>query len=419
MEQIYPRMLRKVISKYLPRKEIIGVRGARQVGKTTLLKEIISSISGDQASLSMDLAENRRALEESPLDFVQRRKQEGRTLTLFLDEIQKVKEAGEKLKIIYDHFSEVKILISGSSSLELKTNVLPALVGRLLLLELYTFDFGEYLQVKDPGLGKLYERKHRSLLALLSGNSPLEKPSFQEEFVKLWKEYVIFGGYPEIVKSTEEEEKKMLLKNIYNLYLEKDIAGFFKVEESSSFEDFLKALSFIIGNLLNVSSLTTKINLPFRKAEEFLTILQHTYIIRLIKPFHRNVLTELKKSPKVYFLDLGLRNAILNNFIAFDNRTDTGQLLENHICRQLISHFEEYEIRFWRTTGKAEVDFILTKGEEIIPVEVKLSGRIIGKSLHSFLDIYKPKKAIIVTLDLFAQEQINQTTIFYVPVFYF
>lgn len=412
-------MLGKVISKYLPRKEIIGVRGARQVGKTTLLKEIISSISGDQVSLSMDLAENRRALEESPLDFVQRRKQEGQMLNLFLDEIQKVKEAGEKLKIIYDHFSEVKILISGSSSLELKTNVLPALVGRLLLLELYTFDFGEYLQVKEPGLGKLYEGKHRSLLALLSGNSPLEKPSFPEEFVKLWKEYVIFGGYPEIVKSTEEEEKKMLLKNIYNLYLEKDIAGFFKVEESSSFEDFLKALSFIIGNLLNVSSLATKINLPFRKAEEFLTILQHTYIIRLIKPFHRNVLTELKKSPKVYFLDVGLRNAILNNFIAFDNRTDTGQLLENHVCRQLISHFKEYEIRFWRTTGKAEVDFILTKGEEIIPVEVKLSGRIIGKSLHSFLDIYQPKKALIVTLDLFAQEQVNQTTIFYVPVFYF
>lgn len=419
MEQIYPRSLENSITKYLSRKEIIGVRGARQVGKTTLLKGFLSSVSGDQASFSMDLIGPRRALEESPLDFIQRQKQEGQKLTLFLDEIQKVKEAGEKLKIIYDHFPDVKILISGSSSLELKTNVLPALVGRLLLFELYTFDFGEYLYVKDRGLWKLYQEKHRSLQAFLAGHSLPEKPVFQQELVKRWKEYVIFGGYPEIVKSNEEEEKKMLLKNIFNLYLEKDIAGFFKIEDTSWFEDFLKALSFTIGNLINLSSLAAKTSLPFRKTEEYLHLLQHTYIIRVVKPFHRNALTELKKSPKAYFLDLGLRNAVLNNFIAFDNRTDAGQLMENHVCRQLASHFGDYDLHFWRTTGKAEVDFILTKGEEIIPVEVKLAGRTIGKSFHSFLNSYQPKKAIIVTLDRFAQEQINQTTLFYVPVFYF
>ncbi|MEK6950234.1 MAG: ATP-binding protein [Nanoarchaeota archaeon] len=419
MEQLYPRSLENSITKYLPRKEIIGIRGARQVGKTTLLKGFLSSVSGDQAFISMDLTEHRRALEESPFEFIQRQKRAGQKLTLFLDEIQKVNDAGEKLKIIYDHFPDVKIMVSGSSSLELKTNVLPALVGRLLLFELYTFDLGEYLNVKDQGLWKIYQAKHRSLQAFLAGNSLIEKPAFPQELVKHWKEYVIFGGYPEIAKSNEEEEKKTLLKNIFNLYLEKDIAGFFKIEDTSSFGDFLKALSFTIGNLINLSSLAAKISLPFRKTEEYLHLLQHTYIIHIVKPFHRNVLTEIKKSPKAYFLDLGLRNAVLNNFTAFDNRTDAGQLMENHVCRQLVSHFGDYDLHFWRTTGKAEVDFILTRGEEIIPVEVKLSGKTVGKSFHSFLKVYRPKKAIIVTLDHFAQEQINQTTLFYVPVFYF
>lgn len=96
------------------------------------------------------------------------------------------------------------------------------------------------------------------------------------------------------------------------------------------------------------------------------------------------MVTELKKSPKVYFLDLGLRNCAIDNFSLFDNRSDKGQLIENFILRELVSNFPEWKLNYWRTTGKAEVDFILRKEEKIAPIEVKLSGEKLGKSFYSF-----------------------------------
>jgi len=129
------------VSKYLSRKERIGIKGARQVGKTTLMKMIYDEIKEDKAFINLDLPDMRRTLEENPLDIIKRYKKEGKKLFLFLDEIQRVKDAGEKLKIMYDEFPDVKIIFSGSSSLEIKTDILPFLVGRAFVFELYSFDF--------------------------------------------------------------------------------------------------------------------------------------------------------------------------------------------------------------------------------------------------------------------------------------
>jgi predicted AAA+ superfamily ATPase len=419
-EKIFKRKLEDKIKKFVKRKEIIGIRGARQTGKTTLLKMIEKGITGNKVFINLDLVEYRRALEENVIDFIKRFKRPGEKLFLFLDEIQKVKDGGEKLKIIFDEFPDVKTFISGSSSLELKTNVLPPLVGRLLLFELLTFDFEEYLSAKDEGLARLFRKKHSTLKNFLEGRGDeIEQPSFVDEFLKYWKEYAIFGGYPEVVKAEDEEEKITILKNIFNLYLEKDILTFFRIEETSKFEDLLKFLAFNVSNLLSISSIASDLRMSHRKIDEFLTILQHTYIIHFLKPFYRNLATELKKSPKAYFLDLGLRNSTINNFSPFDNRSDNGQLTENFVLRELISSFEGWKINYWRTTGKAEIDFVLRRDEEIIPVEVKLSGEKLGKSFHSFLDTYRPEKAIIVTLNKFLKQNIGKTTIYWVPVFYF
>jgi len=411
---------RKLEEKLLPlleRKEIIGIRGARQTGKTTILKMLQEQLQ-PTAFVNFDLPENRRALEEAPLDFITRLKTTPK-LFLFLDEIQKVKDAGEKLKIIFDQVPEVKIFFSGSSSLEIKTNVLPALVGRLFLFELYTFDFEEFLLAKDAGLWKIYREKHQLLQDLIAGKGEPSPPSFQESFLALWQEYASFGGYPEVVKSSNEEEKKLILKNIFNLYLEKDIVSFFHIEEAAKFEDFIKFLALTSAQLLVLSSASNKLALSYPKTEGFLSILQHTYVISLLRPFHQNLLTEIKKSPKAYFLDLGLRNMALQNFLPFANRSDSGQLAENFVFRQLLSQFQDYKINFWRTSGKAEVDFVLTKAGEIIPIEVKLSEKAVGKSFHSFLQAYHPPRAIIVTLNTFKKEIIAGTLVYWIPIFYF
>ena len=195
MQKILERGLESKLEKLESRKEIIGIRGARQTGKTTLLKLIEGKTKADKAFINLDQAEYRRALEDNPLDFVKRFKKNGK-LVLFLDEIQKVKEGGEKLKIIYDEFPDVKIFFSGSSSLEIKTNILPCLVGRLFLFELYTFDFDEFLSLKDEGLHKLFREKSLSLRKFIDWGENIAPPSFTEQFLKLWKQYAIFCGYP-------------------------------------------------------------------------------------------------------------------------------------------------------------------------------------------------------------------------------
>lgn len=416
--KIYKRKLEDQIKKFIKRREIIGIRGARQTGKTTLLKILEKSIKGNKIFVNLDMLSYRKPLEESPVDFIERFKRPKRKLFLFLDEIQRVKDAGEKLKIIYDEFPDVKIFVSGSSSLEIKTNVLPRLVGRLFIFDLFTFDFYEYLSVKDKGLLRLLTKKQNSLKKFIENNERVENPSFSDQFTKYLKEYLTFGGYPEVVKSNNGEERKFILKNIFNLYLEKDIISFFKIEDTSKFEDFLKILAFNVSNLISISSMSSDLNISYKKSEEFLTILEHSYIIRKIKPFHRNMNTEIKKSSKLYFLDLGLRNSVIDNFSKFDTRTDNGALLENFILRELTVNFPSWKVNYWRTTGGAEIDFIITKGNNIIPIEVKMTGNKLGKGFYSFLKKYKPKKGIVVTLDKFKKEKIGSTTIYWVPAYY-
>jgi predicted AAA+ superfamily ATPase len=239
---------------------------------------------------------------------------------------------GEKLKIIYDNFSDVKIFISGSSSLELKTKI---------------------------------------------------------------------------------------LKNIFSLYVEKDVAGFFGITETSKFEDLVKVLAFNISNLISISSLSSELKISYDNVEKYLEILKHTYIISLLKPFFKNLTTEIKKASKIYFLDLGLRNCAIDNFLEFDKRVDKGELSENFVFREILSNFEEWKINFWRTTGKAEIDFIARKNEKIVPIEVKLAGEKLGKGFYSFIKSYKPEKAIIVSLDGFEKKNINKTLVQKVPIYYF
>jgi predicted AAA+ superfamily ATPase len=417
-EVFLKRKLENRLEKVLDRKEIIGVRGPRQTGKTTILKKIEKCLTGNKAFINLDLPEYRHTFEENPVDFVKRFKKPGERLFLFLDEVQKVKDAGQKLKIIFDEFPDVKMFFSGSSSLEIKTEVLPPLVGRLLLFELFSFDFEEFLWARDEGLARLFNEKQANIKNFLNGKGEIAPPSFSGDFLKYWKEFAVFGGYPEVVKSADFEEKTVILRNIYSLYLEKDIASFFRIEDTSKFEGLLKVLSFNVSKTFSVSSTASDLKAGYDKTEGFLSILKHTYIIHSLAPFHKNLITELKKAPNVYFLDLGLRNAAINNFSDFDSRADNAMLLENFVFRELFSNFSEWKLNYWRTAGKAEVDFVLSRENEIVPIEVKLNSEKIGKSFYSFLQAYQPKRAIIVTLGKFKKQQVNGTTVYWVPAFY-
>jgi len=156
--------------------------------------------------------------------------------------------------------------------------------------------------------------------------------------------------------------------------------------------------------------------MDFKTIENYLSVLSNTYIVSLLSPYYKNLTTELKKAKKIYFNDLGIRNSVMNNFLPLENRMDKGILYENYIFNELKSNFDG-KINYWRTTGKAEVDFILQLNSEIIPIEVKSQTKI-RKSYLSFLKTYKPKTGVVFTEKEFKIKKIGDTKVAFIPHFF-
>ena len=209
------------------------------------------------------------------------------------------------------------------------------------------------------------------------------------------------------------------MRNIFNLYIEKDIVSFFGIENTTKFMNLTVFLSSAVSSLFSLSAAAHACGMKYAEAAEMLDILEHTYVIRRLKPYHGNLVTEIKKAPKVYFIDSGIRNSAIKNFAPFGSRQDKGALMENFVFRHLLDFEDEWDLRFWRTAGKAEVDFVLAGKGEIVPIEVKASAGALGKSFHSFLNAYRPKRAVIVTLSDFGVKRIGDTVVQIVPAHYF
>ena len=415
--RLFERDLEEKIRPFLNRDEIIIVRGPRQSGKTTLMKMISEKINFKKEFLDFDIPSNRKAIAEAPVDYV-KRLAGNQKLALFFDEVQRLENAGEIMKIIYDNFKgRVKIFATGSSSLEIRQKVLSALVGRAVLFELYSFGFGEFIRSRDESLYRAFKERNDSVLKFIEhGGEPLHK-AFSDELLELWKEYVVYGGYPEVIKTRDHEVKETLLANLANLYIEKDIVSFFKIENTKEFENFVKTISFNDSQILKLSNIANESEISFYKAKQYLEILENTYIIKSIYPYYKNIATSVKKAPKIYFLDLGIRNIMLKNLLSYDKRDDAGKLAENFVFLELKRFGKE--LKYWRTKSGAEVDFVLEERDSIVPIEVKLSGSCaLGKSFYSFIQKHKPKRALIITLDELSKRKIGSTTVCSVPIFY-
>ena len=230
-----------------------------------------------------------------------------------------------------------------------------------------------------------------------------------------------FSGYPAVIKAGGFETKRVVLKNIYDTYISKDVVEFLKVTDATKYRQVVRALAVLIGNLINYNEICSTCQTYFKELKRIISILSETYIINLIQPFYRNPITELKKVPKVYFFDLGLRNYIIDNFNPLEKRTDSGHLIENFVFLSLKNDFPDATINYWRTISKAEVDFVLRMKDEIIPVEVKyqsLKEPKVSRSLRSFIESYKTRKAVVVTKDFWDKINVGDTKILFVPACY-
>ena len=412
--EYYPRKIEKKLDKWMNRNEIIIIKGPRQSGKTTLLLHLKEKYGGKYITFEdLDMLES---FENSPKEFI-KRFLENKKVILYIDEAQYCKEVGKKLKLIYDLYqNDLKIIVTGSGSFDIKVEVGKYLVGRAIYFEIFPLSFGEFILWKAKDLHRIFSEYLEQTIQFINEGKPIYvKPVFKKEFFSLLEEYVIYGSFPAIVKEKERNVKIELLKNLLKTYLEKDVFFFFNVRELEKFRKFVNYLSLLTGSFLEFSSITQEVGIDYKTIINYISILINTYFIRLIQPFYKNRITEIKKSKKIYFVDLGIRNAIINNFINLDSRTDKGQILENFVLNELI-HLG-YNVKYWRTTGKAEIDFIIEKNSKIIPIEVKTSGNI-KKGFISFLKSYNPTNAIVFTMKDFEIKKIYNTTVAFLPIYF-
>jgi predicted AAA+ superfamily ATPase len=275
---------------------------------------------------------------------------------------------------LYDEYAQtIKIVATGSSAFYIDRTFKDSLAGRKRIFHLYTCSFDEYLKLKNKE--ELYDEVIR-LQTNLSAKS-LQLEVLQQE----WNNYMIYGGYPAVITEPDPKEKIEYLKEIRDSFVKRDILES-NVQNESAFYNLFRMIAGQTGNLLNVNELATILKVKSETINNYLFILQKCFHVALVRPFFKNIRKELIKMPKIYLLDTGLRNCLVNNFEQPLFRLDKGELWENIYFKLLLEKYNIDDIFFWRTTDGNEVDFVLNNIEKPYAVEVKFSENAIRESKY-------------------------------------
>lgn len=361
--------------------KIILVLGARQVGKTTLAKDIGKKLAGEGRKvlyLNCDLAEDNGAVNTNSKAVLERLLSE--VDVLLIDEAQRLDNPGLTLKIIYDNFPEVKVLATGSSSFDLKNKLSDPLTGRYLDFILYPFSFTEVLEVGKESINNevLFKNKADALLP----------------------QVMLYGLYPEVYLANSPEQKQALLERIVDSYLFKDILTFQRVKNSQAIKDLTKALAYQIGSEVNENELSNRLKIDRKTVASYLDVLEKAYVIVSVHPYSKNPRREIGSHYKIYFVDLGIRNVLIGDFNPVDLRADTGLLWENFLYIERRKLFANKAMvvtsNFWRSYSGAEVDYIeKTTNIELKGFEFKYGSGFLSKGANSFTSKYGIKVQLV------------------------
>jgi len=405
------RKLYKDLKKHLSKKEITLLVGARQVGKTTLLLKLKDELEKEN-TLYISLDEDKEFFTDQKKFLNYLNLELGNSGYVFIDEIQRKENAGLFLKGIYDYVQRkeslnYKFIVSGSGSLELKEKVHESLAGRKRMFELGSVSFKEFVNYRT---NYKYENKLKDYFEIKT-----------EEAFNFFKEYFNFGGYPRVVTSSKMKEKREIMKEIIESYLEKDIKNILNLRKEDVFRKLIRILSSQVGSLLNYNRLASEVGVDVKTLKRYLYYGEKTFVLKFLSPFYKNKRKEIVKSPIVYFKDVGFRNYLFGSF-GVEREDNKGLIFENFVYTLLFHElqFSDAEILFWRTQTGAEVDFIVKRGQKKIPIEVKyseLSQPQIGKSLHSFIKKYNPQKALIVNLNFEKEIKEKETIVKFIPFY--
>ncbi|MCD6423577.1 MAG: ATP-binding protein [Elusimicrobia bacterium] len=409
------RLLQDLLLKYLSKPEILAIVGPRQSGKTTLLKQIFKSLK-NAVYIDFEDRDILKIFNNDIKTFYNLYCKQAKYL--FIDEFQYAREGGKSLKYLYDTH-KIKIIISGSSALDLTHQALKYLVGRIFVFTLFPFSFAEYLSYVNPALYEIYSKFKNQIERLYEGTKK-KPPSISRELIdkiyEYYQDYVIFGGYPRVVLSKDKEEKLTVLKNIYNTYFLREIRDILQLGSEDALYKLIKAVALQIGSSVNYNELCQITGLNYNNLLKHLNILEKTFVIKKLTPFCKNKRTEILKTPKIYFLDNGFRNLVVNNFQRIDERVDRGVLNENFIAGQIVA--KENNLHYWRTKAGAEVDFVIEKDAKIIAIEVKstLISNKFSRAILSFREKYSPYRTIMISEKYLSFDRENN--ILFLPAFF-
>ena len=374
--------------KYLKTDDILLFVGARQAGKTTILKQIQRDLKRKKNTchfLDLEDPEYLELLNKSPKNLFKILPIDlNRRNYVFIDEVQYLDDPSRFLKYLYDEYKgKIKLFVSGSSSFYIDKKFKDSLVGRKKIFNVWTLSFREFLRFKNK---KELSEKDFKKISL----------SEKEKIVLYYDEFLVYGGYPRVVLSPLNEKKEVLREIVFS-YIKKDIYEA-NIKQEEVFYKLLKIFASQTGSLVNALELANTLNVSKTAIDNYIYVMRKSFNICLINPFFKNIRKELIKMPKVYFYDLGLRNFLIDDFKPFITRDDKGALLENAVFRQLLEKYYKDEIKFWRTIRKNEVDFAVA---EKFAYEIKVNPKKFReKSYKLFLENYPKMKFSIISFNV-------------------
>ena len=391
------------ILKSINLKEITVLIGARQIGKTTILKSILKQLK-NTLYFNLDIEADNKHF-NSQQDLLKKIQLEAGNEKAYIvvDEIQQKGDAGRFLKGLYDMNLPYKFIVSGSGSIELKEKINEALTGRKHTIEMSSVSFEEFVNFKT-------KNKYENRLKLFF--------EIEKEKSRLFlDEYLAFGGYPAIITATKAVRKKEIMNEVFSSYISKDISYLLEVKQPNKFVKLIQLLAVQAGSILNYSQLSQDVGIRVETLKTYMWYAEQTFIISIVSPFFTNTKKEITKSPVIYFNDIGMLNFSKTGF-SYDLKD--GMLFQNFIFLILKQKYTSglNKVNHWRTKDKAEVDFVVQNQDGVTPIEVKyseLNKTMVSRSFRSFITKYKPKNALIVNLSLDTEIIIDNTRVKFIP----
>lgn len=369
------RSLQPAIEQRLFKGKALIVTGARQVGKSTLLKEIANNSNEKVLVLDCDEPDVRSSLQN--VNSTELKSLLSNNKIILIDEAQRVKNIGITMKLITDKFPDKQLLVTGSSSLDLHNSLEEPLTGRKIEYNLFPISTDELLASRG----------------LLNTKQTLD---FR----------LIYGSYPDVINNPEDA--RAILTNLCNSYLYKDLLEDDKVRRPILLEKLLVALALQVGSEVSYNEIAQTVGTDNKTVEKYIDLLEKCFVVFRLNALSRNIRTELKKSKKIFFVDNGIRNAILQNFAPLVLRNDKGALWENFIIserRKINSYQGNFKkMYFWRTTERQEIDYVEECDGEFKVLEMKANPNKGNSPLPKiFFANYNVRESMVVTPDNYLQ----------------